>query len=567
MRQPGAKQALASGALPGYRWYAKGWLRLMAGVFLSYARFDSELGERIVAGLRSLDVECWWDRDMPGVDWPREIERQIESMSALVVIWTAASKDSKYVRAEAIPAFDREKLVNIMFGVKEPPLPFNLYNGFQLDGWTGRESHDGWTRLVRTLEAKLVKTGEVKQGQLAAALSRREQGVRRRQGALTAAEEAFAAAKAADGESDGELAKARAALTRAEEQLSQVSAMHAGPKVILGAQGDLDDARTGVKDAEAARRAAAAALAGASKALARAKTAVETAFVSPPELESEPAEALDAAAADADDDADAEPDALLRPTPASAARSAPQPDADAAPKVDPSRLVDGLASAAAGAGMAGAAAERAATGDARPGPTPAAGPSPTSQGPTSLGTTTPGTTTPGTTTPGTSAAPAKRSSPLPMLIGGAVLVVVGAFVLAAIVGQHPTPVVDNSGNAVAAADNSSNATAAADNSAAAPASADPLLAAAQAMAGDWGGNGAVCGSNPLTIAVDTAARTVRETLSNTPSVGSLVGLRASDGAVQLSFSGDGHTEYDSVSGDALTLGFTSGSMTYQRCKS
>jgi hypothetical protein len=43
----------------------------MAGIFLSYARFDAELGERIIAGLRALDVECWWDRDMPGVDWPR----------------------------------------------------------------------------------------------------------------------------------------------------------------------------------------------------------------------------------------------------------------------------------------------------------------------------------------------------------------------------------------------------------------------------------------------------------------------------------------------------------------
>ncbi len=157
----------------------------MAGVFLSYARFDSELSERIIAGLRSLDVECWWDRDMPGVDWPREIERQIDTMSALVVVWTAASKDSKYVRAEAIPAFDREKLINIMVGVHEPPLPFNLYNGFQLDGWTGREPHENWTRFVRTLEAKLVKTGEVKPGQLSAALGRREQGVRRRKSALT----------------------------------------------------------------------------------------------------------------------------------------------------------------------------------------------------------------------------------------------------------------------------------------------------------------------------------------------------------------------------------------------
>src|SRR5580704_18751865 len=245
----------------------------MPGIFLSYARFDSELGERIVAGLRALDVECWWDRDMPGVDWPREIERQIDNMSALVVVWTSASKESRYVRAEAIPAFDREKLINIMVGVHEPPLPFNLYNGFQLDGWTGREPHENWTRFVKTLEAKLVKAGEVKPGQLSAALGRREQGVRRRQATFAAAEEAFAAAKAADGEAEAAVATAKAALTRAEEQLSQVSAIRAGPNVIRGAQADLDDANTGLKTAEAARKAAAAGLTTASRALARAKTA------------------------------------------------------------------------------------------------------------------------------------------------------------------------------------------------------------------------------------------------------------------------------------------------------
>ncbi|HWF76189.1 MAG TPA: TIR domain-containing protein, partial [Caulobacteraceae bacterium] len=362
----------------------------MAGVFLSYARFDSELGERIVAGLRSLDVECWWDRDMPGVDWPSEIERQIDAMSALVVIWTAASKDSKYVRAEAIPAFDREKLVNIMFGVKEPPLPFNLYNGFQLDGWTGREPHDGWTRLVRTLEAKLVKAGDIKQGQLTAALGRREQGVRRRQGALTAAEEAFAAAKAADGESDAELGRARAALTRAEEQLSQVSAMHAGPNVIRGAQADLDDARTGVTNAETARRAAAGELANASRALARAKTDVETAFVSPPELESEPPAAADAATTAAGDDAESA--APAKPASAATPKPASPPQPGASPQAATSLSAATAAASAAADAAPPTAASQAAAAPASVGPS-SAGPtsaSSSSPGPSSVGPSSPG---------------------------------------------------------------------------------------------------------------------------------------------------------------------------------
>ncbi len=520
----------------------------MTGVFLSYARFDSELGERIVAGLRALDVECWWDRDMPGVDWPREIERQIEAMSALVVIWTAASKDSKYVRAEAIPAFDREKLINIMFGVKEPPLPFNLYNGFQLDGWSGREPHDGWTRLVRTLETKLVKTGEVKQGQLVAALGRREQGVRRRQSSLADAEESFAAAKSADGEADIVLGEAKTALTRAEEQLSQVSAMHAGPNVIRGAQADLDEARTAVKDAETARRAAAAALATSSRALARAKTALESSFVSPPELASEPAPEPETAASapEAGAVADVEPAPSFEAAPTQSV-STPQTISPPAP-VEPARPASALAATALAGGGAGLASAGSANLGAAPAGASSIDPpeSTPGPGPSSFIHTIPTTPT-----------GAKRSSPLPLILGGGAVLVVGVLALAIFSGGH------HPASPSAPADNVAANVAAADQPAPAPA-IDAAVTAAQAMVGDWSGNGAVCGTNPLTVAFDAATKTVRETLSNTPSVGTVVGQRA-DGSVEVNFSGDGHTEYDTVSGDKLTLVFPSGAMTYQRC--
>ena len=399
----------------------------MAGIFLSYARFDAELGERIIAGLRALDVECWWDRDMPGVDWPQEIERQIDLMSALVVVWTSASKELRYVRAEAIPAFDREKLINIMVGVQEPPLPFNLYNGFQLDGWTGREPHENWTRFIRTLEAKLVKAGEVKQGQLVAALGRREQGVRRRQAAFAAAEEAFAAAKAADGEAEAAVAQAKTALTRAEEQLSQVSAIRAGPNVIRGAQADLDDASTGLKTAEAARKAAAAGLTTASRALARAKTAVESAFVSPPALATEPP----SDGAEADDDAGPadEPES----TPASSgAVSTPASTPQAASTAAASALAAGAASAAP-VGAHAASAVPSNPGPSSAGPT-SAGPSsagPASAGPSSLG----GASASG----GAGAAPPKPGPPIALLVGGAAVLVAAVGALVLFTGHHPTP--------------------------------------------------------------------------------------------------------------------------------
>src|SRR5580658_9782629 len=131
----------------------------MSGVFLSYSRIDEAIGRQVIRGLRSLGIDCWWDEDLPGVPWQEELERQINSLSALVVIWTQASRNSKFVRAEAALALSSDKLVNVLVGVPQPPFPFNGINGLPLDGWTGREPHSGWTRLIKTIEDRLVQAG------------------------------------------------------------------------------------------------------------------------------------------------------------------------------------------------------------------------------------------------------------------------------------------------------------------------------------------------------------------------------------------------------------------------
>jgi hypothetical protein len=312
--------------------------------------------------------------------------------------------------------------------------------------------------------------------------------------------------------------------------------------VIRGAQADLDDARTAVKDAETARRAAAAALATSSRALARAKTALESSFVSPPELASEPAPEPDAAPSpEAETVADVEPSSFVEAPTQSA--STPLGISEPAP-AEAARPASALAATALAGGGAPASA-----GGPRPGAATVVDPSDLAPG-----------AGPSSFTPTTSAtvrAGAKRSSPLPLILGGGGVLVVGVLALAIFSGGRHQPATG------APADNAAINVAAAAQPAPAPA-VDAAVTAAQAMVGDWSGNGAVCVTNPLAVAFDAATKTVRETLSNTPSVGTVVGQRA-DGSVEVNFNGDGHTEYDSVSGDKLTLVFPSGAMTYQRC--
>lgn len=192
----------------------------MTGVFLSYSRADRALADRMIRGLRALDVVVWWDEDMPGVDWQLELERQINDLAAVVVLWTPMSTNSKHVRDEARLALHSDKLVNALIGVAQPPFPYDRVNGLPLDGWSGQEASSGWTRLVATIEEHLVRVGAAQAGALTAALNARDQAIKSRRAALAAAELAFQQAKAAEDEAETAAADARATLARAEDQLA-----------------------------------------------------------------------------------------------------------------------------------------------------------------------------------------------------------------------------------------------------------------------------------------------------------------------------------------------------------
>src|SRR5579862_9959455 len=244
----------------------------MSGVFLSYSRTDRVMAEQVVRGLRSIGVDVWWDQDMPGVDWQQELERQVTELSALLVIWTPASTNSEYVRDEARLALSRHKLVNALHGVHAPPFPFDRINGLPIDDWNGVESHGGWSRLVATLEEFLVKAGVVKDGDLTAALTRREQALFDAQANAASAEEAFQDAKLREGEAKEAAAGAKLSFDAAEAQFQRVAEMRVSATVLHAAQAELDASRHAMEAADSERRAAAAALSAASRAVARARS-------------------------------------------------------------------------------------------------------------------------------------------------------------------------------------------------------------------------------------------------------------------------------------------------------
>jgi hypothetical protein len=247
----------------------------MSGVFLSYSRGDRAFAEQIIQGLRVLGVEVWWDEDMPGVDWQEELERRINELAGVLVVWTPHSAASKNVKDEARLGLRTEKLINVLVGAPEPPFPFDRVNGLPLDGWTGREPHHGWARLVQTIEALIVKGGGARPGEITGALARRERALRLAHATIEDAEHSFQDAQSHEADAAEAASTTSANLTRAEEQLQRMVEMRASTAVLRTAQQELDDAQTGKDAANQLQRTAKAALSEASRALARAKAAQE----------------------------------------------------------------------------------------------------------------------------------------------------------------------------------------------------------------------------------------------------------------------------------------------------
>lgn len=125
----------------------------MRRVFVSYARADSERVQPIVEALAAEGLEAWWDGHIPGgAPFAREIEAALTAADAVVVIWSAASVESDWVRDEAALGRDRGRLVPVRIDAVAPPLGFGQYQVVDLGGWSGERGSKPFQSLLGAIE-------------------------------------------------------------------------------------------------------------------------------------------------------------------------------------------------------------------------------------------------------------------------------------------------------------------------------------------------------------------------------------------------------------------------------
>lgn len=126
----------------------------MADVFISCSRLDQPRVAALASRLGSLGYSVWWDS--PERKRPAKIEereRELGSARAVLIVWSATTRDAPHVQAEAAYALDSAKLVQLKLDPVAPPPPFGATPIADLTG-AGE-----WGPLEQAL-AQLVRKGE-----------------------------------------------------------------------------------------------------------------------------------------------------------------------------------------------------------------------------------------------------------------------------------------------------------------------------------------------------------------------------------------------------------------------
>lgn len=125
----------------------------MVDVFISYSRDNKPRVAQIAQAVSAAGYEVWWDAELPPHrSYGDVITEKIGSAKAAIVVWSQASAQSEWVRAEADVARNQKKLVQTAIDDVMPPLPFNQIQFAELADWNGEPDHRGWRKVLMSLE-------------------------------------------------------------------------------------------------------------------------------------------------------------------------------------------------------------------------------------------------------------------------------------------------------------------------------------------------------------------------------------------------------------------------------
>ena len=133
----------------------------MPKLFLSYSRKDEVRARRFTAWLEREGHDVWRDEDDigGGASFSSEIENALKECDAVLVLWSADSIISAWVRDEAGYGRDAGKLIPFSLDGTEPPLGFRQFQSINLSRWTRHNEPPDADRIRRAF-ARIAGLGQ-----------------------------------------------------------------------------------------------------------------------------------------------------------------------------------------------------------------------------------------------------------------------------------------------------------------------------------------------------------------------------------------------------------------------
>jgi adenylate cyclase len=130
----------------------------MADIFVSYARADRARVAPLVAAIEARGWSVWWDPDIsPGQEFDLQIVAELKVASAVLVVWTPRSVQSRWVRGEARDGAERGILVPVRFDAAELPIDVRTLHTTDLDNWNGDSGSPLFEEVLRALGRLVVR--------------------------------------------------------------------------------------------------------------------------------------------------------------------------------------------------------------------------------------------------------------------------------------------------------------------------------------------------------------------------------------------------------------------------
>jgi len=121
----------------------------MSDIFLSYARADQARAKPLAAALARQGWSVFWDLTIPpGKTWHEVIEDELVQARCVVVAWSQAALQSRWVREEAEEGLNRNILLPVLLDAARPPLGFRSIQAENLAHWDGGLDAPAFQRLA-----------------------------------------------------------------------------------------------------------------------------------------------------------------------------------------------------------------------------------------------------------------------------------------------------------------------------------------------------------------------------------------------------------------------------------